>query len=188
MPYAGDHFISPGREHSRAIATLRMLPRSTYDTYAVVELFHARDSYSGLMTVRTAVAADAPRLAALSGVLGYPVAPEALALRLERLLARSDHTVLVADRGGVVGWVHAAEQELLEYERRCEILGLVVDAEVRGQGVGRRLVSAVERWAAARGLSEVAVRSNVVRTESHPFYERLGYSRVKTQHSYRKRL
>jgi hypothetical protein len=34
----------------------------------------------------------------------------------------------------------------------------------------------------------MAVRSNVTRTESHPFYERLGYARVKTQHAYRKRL
>ena len=32
------------------------------------------------------------------------------------------------------------------------------------------------------------VRSNVTRPESHPFYERLGYERIKTQHSYRKTL
>ena len=40
----------------------------------------------------------------------------------------------------------------------------------------------------ARGLPEVSVRSNVVREESHPFYERLGYTRAKTQHVYRKAL
>jgi hypothetical protein len=28
----------------------------------------------------------------------------------------------------------------------------------------------------------------VVRAESHPFYERLGYLRTKTQHAYRKTL
>jgi len=39
-----------------------------------------------------------------------------------------------------------------------------------------------------RGLESVAVRSNIVRTESHPFYERVGYQRVKTQHAYFKRL
>ena len=50
------------------------------------------------------------------------------------------------------------------------------------------LVAAVERWAADRGLEEMAVRSNVIRTESHPFYERLGYARVKTSHIYRKDL
>jgi GNAT superfamily N-acetyltransferase len=98
--------------------------------------------------------------------------------------------VLVAETapGRVVGWLHGAEQELLESGRRCEILGLVVDESQRARGVGRRLVQAVEAWAAARGLDRMAVRSNVARAESHPFYERLGYVRAKTQHAYRKRL
>jgi hypothetical protein len=39
-----------------------------------------------------------------------------------------------------------------------------------------------------RGLGQMAVRSNVDRADSHPFYERLGYVRAKTQHAYRKRL
>ena len=140
--------------------------------------------------VRSAVLADAARIAVLSGTLGYPVAADTLAERLTRLLTRAEEIVLVADSGPdeVVGWVHGAEQELLESGRRCEILGLVVASEQRGQGVGRRLVEAVEPWATHRGLEQVAVRSNVARTESHPFYERLGYVGVKTQHAYRKRL
>jgi GNAT superfamily N-acetyltransferase len=63
-----------------------------------------------------------------------------------------------------------------------------VDACARRSGAGRALVAAIERWAASRGVAQVSVRSNVVRVESHPFYERLGYTRVKTQHSYRKNL
>jgi GNAT superfamily N-acetyltransferase len=58
----------------------------------------------------------------------------------------------------------------------------------RGKGVGRRLVEAVEQWTLGRGLAEISVRSNVIRPESHPFYERIGFSRYKTQHAYRKRL
>ncbi len=98
--------------------------------------------------------------------------------------------MVVADAAprGVVGWIHGTEQELLDSGRRCEITGLVVDAGMRGQGVGRRLVRAVEDWAIARGLAQLAVRSNVARSESHPFYERLGFLRVKTQHAYRKQL
>jgi GNAT superfamily N-acetyltransferase len=140
--------------------------------------------------IRRAALTDAARIATLSGTLGYPVAVETVAERLTRLLARAEELVLVADVGPdrVVGWVHGAEQELLESGRRCEILGLVVASERRGHGVGRCLVAAVEQWAAHRGLEQVAVRSNVVRAESHPFYERLGYVRVKTQHAYRKQL
>jgi len=139
--------------------------------------------------LRSAAPADAPAIAALSGTLGYPARPDEVAGRLGRILARSDHVVLVCvDGGRLVGWIHAAELDVLEYGTRCDILGLVVDAACRRAGVGRRLVGAVEEWASARGLEQMAVRSNVARSESHPFYERLGYVRAKTQHAYRKRL
>lgn len=126
----------------------------------------------------------------MSGVLGYPNSAEAIAERLARLLARDGDIVLVAEEmpRGVVGWIHATEQELLDSGRRCEITGLVVDADARNRGLGRQLVEAVEAWAIARGLAQLAVRSNIVRSESHPFYERLGFLRVKTQHAYRKQL
>lgn len=142
------------------------------------------------MSIRTATRDDAARLAQLSGVLGYPVAPDAMARRLGRVLARVTDVIYVAEEppAGIIGWIHGAERDTLESDLRCEILGLVVDAASRTRGVGRGLVAAVERWAAARGLEEMAVRSNVTRTESHPFYERLGYTRVKTSHIYRKGL
>jgi GNAT superfamily N-acetyltransferase len=141
------------------------------------------------MIIRDATRADAPRIAELSGVLGYPNSTAAIAERLKRLLARTGDLVLVADQlPPVMGWVHAAEQELLDSGRRCEILGLVVAAEVRGRGVGRQLVAAVEEWASQRGLNQLAVRSNIVRAESHPFYEQLGFVKLKTQHAYRKQL
>ena len=140
--------------------------------------------------IRPATVADAGRLASLGSELGYPVTADEMAGRLGDLLAREGDIVLVAERepAEVVGWVHGFEQRLLESGRRCELLGLVVDARERGRGLGRRLVTAVEEWARARGLEQMAVRSNVTRAESHPFYERLGYARVKTQHAYRKRL
>jgi GNAT superfamily N-acetyltransferase len=143
-----------------------------------------------MLTIRRAALADVSRLAALSEVLGYPVDAGVLARRLTRLLARDENVMLVAvaPSGEVVGWIHALELELLEVERHCEIAGLVVDVAHRGQGAGRQLVEAAERWAAARGHGDMSVRSNVVRVESHPFYERMGYRRVKTQHAYRKAL
>ncbi len=129
-------------------------------------------------------------MAELSGTLGYPATSVVVAERLERLLSSPDEAVLVAElpSGHVVGWIHGSAQELLESGRRCEILGLVVDTDHRAKGVGRQLVFAVEQWAMGRGLEQVAVRSNVLRADSHPFYESLGYTRAKTQHAYRKQL
>jgi len=141
-------------------------------------------------SIRRAVLTDAFRLAALSETLGYPVASPVFEERLRGVLARPDDVVLVAERaaGEVLGWVHASVQEPLESDRHCEILGLVVDAAHQGHGVGRRLVEAVEAWACQRTIDRVTVRSNVARAGSHPFYQRLGYRRVKTQHVYGKRL
>lgn len=141
------------------------------------------------LIVRQAQLADANRMAELSGTLGYPVSEDAMNERLKRILKMETHSVFVAERNGqVVGWAHGAEQEMLELDWRGEIRGLVVAESERGRGVGRQLVEAVEKWARDRGLKDMSVRSNVIRPESHPFYERIGYTRYKTQHAYKKHL
>ena len=141
------------------------------------------------LVVRRAKSTDAAGVAELSGILGYPVDRETMQRRLERSGERDEHVVFVAEIGGkVVGWIHGAEHEFLVVGRVGEICGLVVSEGQRASGVGRRLVEAVELWARGRGLEQVAVRSNVARTESHPFYEKVGYTRLKTQHAYRKSL
>jgi GNAT superfamily N-acetyltransferase len=138
--------------------------------------------------IRRVTREDAGAVSALSGQLGYPVSAEAVASRLERLLGQEDQLVLaaVADDGAVAGWIHAADQDLIESERRCEILGLVGDGRRRRAGIGRRLIAEAEQWAASRGLRQMSVRSNVAQEESHPFYEAQGYRRTKTQQVYRK--
>jgi GNAT superfamily N-acetyltransferase len=140
------------------------------------------------LKIRKATTDDAPAIAQLSGQLGYPVEARVMRERLERFLQLEEHAVFVAETTQVVGWIHCAEHELLEVGRHAEIWGLVVADGQRGKGVGRQLIDAVERWTRSRGLDEISVRSNVIRPESHPFYERLGFSRYKTQHAYRKRL
>jgi GNAT superfamily N-acetyltransferase len=129
-------------------------------------------------------------MAELNGVLGYPVEPDAFRQRLEQILPRADHAAFVAEIAPhlVIGWIEGEERQILAVGRLCEIVGLVVDATHRGAGVARSLVETLERWAIGRGLGQVSLRSNVVRPESHAFYEKLGYSRFKTQHAYRKRL
>lgn len=140
--------------------------------------------------IRSAAIADALEVARLSAQLGYPADAAVFAQRLAALLDSPKHAVLVADAGdaGLHGFVGVEHRLMLEMGERVEIVGLVVDAVARGGGVGRALVTAAEHWARARGIDEVFVRSNVVRPESHPFYERIGYLRSKTQHVYRKRL
>lgn len=55
---------------------------------------------------------------------------------------------------------------------------LVVDEQVRGRGVGRRLVEEAEQWARARGAPRMSLTSAVHRKEAHEFYVRLGYQQT----------
>ncbi len=141
------------------------------------------------VNIRPATVSDAARLAELNGILGYPVSREEMATRLVRMLELETHAVFVAEVSGeIVGWIEGGEREVLAVGKFAEICGLVVADGQRGRGVGRKLTNAAEEWARRRGHNEISVRSNVVRPESHAFYERVGYTRYKTQHVYRKRL
>jgi GNAT superfamily N-acetyltransferase len=140
--------------------------------------------------IRAARAGDERRLAALSRQLGYPSRPGEIRRRLEPILRDPRHAVFVVEdgEGRVAGWVHVFLHRLVEADPRAEVGGLVVDEAFRRRGAGRRLMERAERWALEQGCGMVSLRSNVLRGESHLFYESLGYRRVKTQHAFRKSL
>ena len=141
------------------------------------------------MEIRTVRNEDARAVAELSGQLGYPTSTAAMTDRLARLERSGGGVVLVAeDAGRVIGWLHIASAYRIEYAPYGEITGLVVDERHRGGGVGRALLAAAERWAAEQGFDTVRVRSNVVRTRAHQFYERHGYDRQKQQTVFAKRV
>lgn len=141
------------------------------------------------MRIRHATVADSEGIARLTEELGYPTSADEIRTRLSTLLARDSQFIAVADDSlRLLGWVAAEERLLLESGRRAELVGLVVAVEARRRGLGMRLVSAAEEWARGRGVVAVFVRSNVLRVEAHPFYERLGYQVTKTQTAYVKNL
>lgn len=132
---------------------------------------------------------DAAEIARLAAELGYATPVETIRTRLALLLPHADHCIRVAEQGDALhGWIAVERRRTLESGERVEIAGLVVDARTRGTGVGRLLVLDAEQWARTLGFQAVCVRSNVLRDASHPFYERLGYVRRKTQHFYIKDL
>jgi len=140
--------------------------------------------------LRRARLEDAAEIARLVTELGYPVETEAIFRRLQALLVHPDHLVTVAagPNDHLSGVIMAEHRALLLYGAQVEIMGLSVGSDVRRMGVGRALVKAVEDWARQFGHSKIVVRSNVIRPESHPFYEKIGYERRKTQHVYARSL
>lgn len=138
--------------------------------------------------ISEATAADLPMLAQLAGELGYPTSAAALAPRLSST-ARAGSVVFVARAAGlVVGWVQVGTIPGIVEERTMRILGLVVSAAIRGRGYGRALVATAEAWSREHGAERLALSSNIIRTEAHQFYERLGFARTKTQYQFSKPL
>jgi GNAT superfamily N-acetyltransferase len=139
--------------------------------------------------IRAARLTDAAEMARLAGELGYPASADAMAQRLTMLLPdASQHIAVASDGERLLGWVHVQRGSTLDIGIRAEIVGLVVDATARRHGLGRRLVAVAEDWTRAQGLPALMVRSNVARDVSHPFYESIGFARIKTQHVYAKPL
>ena len=142
------------------------------------------------MTIRAARVADVAALTRLCGELGYASDEAQVARRFERAAADREHRILVAEdaAGAVVGWVQVHFTRWLASDARGEVVGLVVAAETRGRGIGRQLMQAAELWTKEQGGTVLALRSNILRKETHAFYARLGYDVTKTSLYFRKAL
>jgi GNAT superfamily N-acetyltransferase len=142
------------------------------------------------VNVRRARTSDAPRLAELSGQLGYPATSAEIIKRIRRLKPASQNALFVADSpgAGVVGWAHVSVTHLVEVDTRAELNGLIVSEGQRSLGAGAHLLEAAEHWARKHGCPSMSVRSNVIRERAHKFYERQGYEHYKTQKAFRKTL
>ncbi|HKW87457.1 MAG TPA: GNAT family N-acetyltransferase [Candidatus Acidoferrales bacterium] len=142
------------------------------------------------VVIRPATIEDSPRLAPLSGQLGYPSTSSQVESRMSPILADPEHVIFVAEQSGgeISGWADVFIMHTIGAEPRAEIAGLVVDESCRSQGIGRLLMARVEEWARAKGCAAVSLRSNVIRERAHKFYEQLGYQLIKTQKSFRKTL
>ena len=139
--------------------------------------------------IRRARKSDVPRLAVLSGELGYPTTAKEMKERFAQIKPASQHAVFVAQvEKEVIGWIHVCVTPLLEVARRAEVNGLIVADGHRSSGAGAKLLDTAEEWACGKKCKSMSVRSNVIRERAHLFYERQGYIHQKTQKAFRKPL
>ena len=84
--------------------------------------------------------------------------------------------VLVAVLGGrVAGVVSLAERQHFTGDRDAYIGELVTDRAVEGQGAGRALMAAAEKWAAERGLARITLETGARNHRARRFYEKAGF-------------
>ena len=77
--------------------------------------------------------------------------------------------------GHIAGLVSVAEREHFTGEWDAYISELAVDAALEGRGGGQALMTAVEQWAAARGLSRLTLETGARNHRAQHFYKRAGY-------------
>ncbi len=151
---------------------------------------------SGDITVRTATERDFERVSelydavdtqhakALPHLFRRPATPGRSSQFLGEMIDRDSSTLLVAERNGeIIGLTEAWIQStgplpMLVPRHFGAIATVVVRPDVQGGGVGRKLVSAAEQWATARGACEVEIMVYEFNADAIAFYERLGYATV----------
>ena len=140
------------------------------------------------MIIRNATSADSTGIAALITELGYLSDVAAVPGRLHGLTSERSTAAVVAEVDGrIVGLATAHAFYAIHVDHPTAYLtALIVSASQRQQGVGRVLVHHMESWARGQGAVRLSLVTGVPRTDSHPFYERLGYTR--TGYRYSKQL
>jgi GNAT superfamily N-acetyltransferase len=106
----------------------------------------------------------------------HPTPAEPIPARLRQLLDHNGQALVAEDDGVLLGIATMqVVYSLVDDAPRAMLTGLVVREDMRGSGVGRALVSAVEAWARERGANRVVVTTALRRSGAHAFYEHMGY-------------
>lgn len=123
------------------------------------------------MTIRAATHADEPSVVALWQSCGLVVSHNDPAADFRFAQAGVASAVLVGEQdAAIVGAVmvgHDGHRGWLYY--------LAAAPDRRGQGIGRSMVDAAERWLPARDIRKVQLMIRPANTAVARFYDRLGY-------------
>lgn len=127
--------------------------------------------------IREARLADADRLAELMPQLGYAIAPARLAEKIADFSNSQSDAVFIAELDDtLVGFISCHLTPLFHQPGNSgRITSLLVERSVRNKGIGQRLVAEVEAFFISQQCVKFEVTSGLDRTESHEFYQALGY-------------
>lgn len=117
--------------------------------------------------------------------LGYILSKERSLHQLKSIVDDpKHHYLLVFEENSthkILGYVHAEVYTCLYAETYFNVLGLAVADSYQKQGIGKKLMLALEKEAKKRGYEGVRLNSGSTRKGAHIFYEKMGYEGVKTQ-------
>ncbi|GAP00833.1 hypothetical protein FFRU_020230 [Fructobacillus fructosus] len=145
------------------------------------------------MIIRSAAISDAVWLQKINRqALGYDQSLEFTKQQLQLTLNDANHyliAVAVDERNGeVVGYVHAELYRELYAEDAMNVLALAVQNERRGTGIGRQLMRWLSEEAEKLQILTIRLNSGIERTAAHDFYRHIGFTEVKTQKKFLKKM
>ena len=136
---------------------------------------------------------DAQEIQSISNFeLGYDVNLDIVKKQIRKLTNDNKHNIIIGFENEqtrkIIGFVHAELYESLYMDTGLNILGLAVNSNFQGQGIGKKLMNSIEDYALKNNISYIRLNSNVRRIEAHKFYESIGYVCDKTQKRLIKKL
>ena len=136
---------------------------------------------------------DAQEIQSISNFeLGYDVNLDIVKKQIRKFTNDNKHNIIIGFENEqtrkIIGFVHAELYESLYMDTGLNILGLAVDSDFQGQGIGKKLMSSIEDYALKNNISYIRLNSNVRRIDAHKFYESIGYVCDKTQKRLIKKL
>jgi predicted N-acetyltransferase YhbS len=108
--------------------------------------------------------------ASMDGVIDPPSSAHLLTADSLRDKARRETGFVALDEDRIVGCVFALERVAEFYVGK-----LAVAPDCQGQGIGRRLMQAVEDLARSRGKAAIELQSRIELTANHAAFARLGF-------------
>ena len=130
--------------------------------------------------------ADSQEVAEIcNAALGYDVDVENVKKQIAKLTNDKNQHIIIGyedeNTGKIIGFVHAQMYESFYSDLGLNILGLAVNPDFQGRGIGRKLMNELENYAVDYNISFIRLNSAMKREEAHKFYEHIGYTCDKVQ-------
>lgn len=145
------------------------------------------DDYPGLCTLWKLI--EDLHAGLLPGYFRRSPRPPRSREEVEKILRTPDELILIAEElepeSRAVGLVHVQIYDTppvpsMVPRRRAHVENLIVDAEHRRRGLGRRLLDGGAEWARSHGADEMLLTVWEGNDDAVRFYESLGFGRVNT--------
>ena len=137
--------------------------------------------------------ADTPEVAEIcKAALGYGVDVENVKKQIAKLTNDKNQHIIIGYEDEItrkiIGFVHAQMYESFYSDLGLNILGLAVNPDFQGKGIGKKLMSKLENYAVDNSISFIRLNSALKREDAHNFYEHIGYTCDKVQKRFIKKF